>query len=245
MEGKPIRNPTQGDINQAIDFLFSLHQLRNQVKFNNFPCASDACLSGKEIEKQLNLRFELLLTEKNDSLNLFLTKDFVSLFQKMLERAKYLWPSRGFDSVLRREQCTLSPSDFGFHNALRSKNNSLAFLDFEYFGWDDPVKLMCDFALHPGMELNRENRKLWFRATLKLYGAGLLPRLNASWPLYGLCWVLILLNEFRSDVWARRCAADPTLTDSRVDLQLRQLERSRQLLIFIDHSVQTQTFDFM
>ena len=245
VEGKSIRNPTQGDINQAIDFLFSLHQLRNQVEFENFPFASDACLSGKEIEKQLNLRFELLLTEKNDSLNLFLTKDFVSLFQKMLERAKYLWPSRGFDSVLRREQCTLSPSDFGFHNALRSKNDSLAFLDFEYFGWDDPVKLMCDFAFHPGMELNREMRKLWFRATLKLYGDGLLPRLNASWPLYGLCWVLILLNEFRSDVWARRCAADPTLTDSRVDLQLRQLERSRQLLIFIDHSVQTQTFDFM
>ena len=163
----------------------------------------------------------------------------------MLERAKYLWPSRGFYSVLRREQCTLSPSDFGFHNALRIKNDSLAFLDFEYFGWDDPVKLMCDFAFHPGMELNREMRKLWFRATLKLYGDRLLPRLNASWPLYGLCWVLILLNEFRSDVWARRRAADPTLTDSRVDLQLQQLERSRQLLVFIDHSVQTQTLDFM
>ena len=73
VEGKSIRNPTQGDINQAIDFLFSLHQMRNHVEFENFPCASDACLSGKEIEKQLNLRFELLLTEKNDSLNLFLT----------------------------------------------------------------------------------------------------------------------------------------------------------------------------
>ena len=150
-----------------------------------------------------------------------------------------------FERVLTQEDLTLSPSDFGFHNALEKDSGEIIFHDFEYFGWDDPVKLMCDFAFHPGMELNREMRKLWFRATLKLYGAGLLPRLNASWPLYGLCWVLILLNEFRSDVWARRCAADPTLTDSRVDLQFGQLERSRQLLIIIGHSVQTQTYDFM
>ena len=245
VDGEPIRNPTQGDINQAIDFLFSLNQLGNQVEFENFPCASDACLSGKEIEKQLNSRLELLLAEKNETLNLFLNRYFISFFDKMLDRAKSLWPKHDFDLILKRDKQILSPSDFGFHNALRRKNGSLVFLDFEYFGWDDPVKLMCDFAHHPGMELNREMLKLWFQATLKLYGDGLLPRLNASWPLYGLCWVLILLNEFRSDIWARRCAADPTLTDSRVDLQLRQLERSRQLLKFIDHSVQTQTFDFM
>ena len=103
---------------------------------------------------------------------------------------------------------------------------------------------MCDFAFHPGMDLNQEMRKYWFQSTLKLYGDELLYRLNASWPLYGLCWTLILLNEFRRDIWKRRHAANPSLTDSRVALQQLQLKRSSNLLQFIDNSVKTQTFDF-
>ena len=128
-----------------------------------------------------------------------------------------------------------------------STSSSICFsiLDFEYFGWDDPVKLICDFAFHPGMELTLAKRKHWFEKTLKLYGDSLLSRLSASWPLYGLCWVLILLNEFRDDIWKRRCAADSTVMDSRIDLQARQLKRSGQLLKFIDNSVQTKTFDFI
>jgi len=156
-----------------------------------------------------------------------------------------MWPNREYDMIINRDQQILSPSDFGFHNALRKKNGSLVFLDFEYFGWDDPVKLMCDFAFHPGMALSMEMRKYWFQESLKLYGEGLIPRLNASWPLYGLCWVLILLNEFRGDIWKRRCAADSTITDSREDLQQLQLERARNLLKFIDLSVKKQTFDFL
>ena len=163
----------------------------------------------------------------------------------MLERAIALWPNQGFDMEITRNQQILSPSDFGFHNALKNVNGSIVFIDFEYFGWDDPVKLLCDFAFHPGMELSVAMKKYWFKATLKLYGEELLPRLHSSWPLYGLCWVLIILNEFRSDIWDRRRAADPSLENSRKDVQLLQLKRARQLIKFIDHSVKTQTFDFM
>ena len=163
----------------------------------------------------------------------------------MLKRAKSLSPNHVFDSILEREQQTISPSDFGFHNALRRKNGALVFLDFEYFGWDDPVKLMCDFAFHQGMELSLSIRKYWFQKTLKLYGNDcLLSRLNALWPLYGLCWVLILLNEFRSDVWKRRCGANPSTSNVRLDLQVQQLVRSRNLLKHINHTVQSKTFDF-
>ena len=65
---------------------------------------------------------------------------------------------------------TLSPSDFGFHNARRRADHSLIFFDFEYFGWDDPVKPVCDFVLHPGMTMSHGaapavrrqcNRNIW------------------------------------------------------------------------------------
>ena len=41
----------------------------------------------------------------------------------------------------------LSPSDFGFHNALEDKNGTLIFMDFEYAGPDHPGKIVCDLFL--------------------------------------------------------------------------------------------------
>ena len=32
-----------------------------------------------------------------------------------------------------------------FTNIIKQNNNNLIFLDFEYFGWDDPLKLISDF----------------------------------------------------------------------------------------------------
>ena len=70
---------------------------------------------------------------------------------------------RGWDEVRRRvlDRCqacgispeeelgpadrVLSPSDFGFHNALLDRQGNVRFFDFEYAGWDDPAKLVCDF----------------------------------------------------------------------------------------------------
>ena len=245
VEGKLIKNPESTDIDQAVELLSSLQQYRHQNEFETFPFASAACLSGRQIEQQLKLRVDRLLAENNERLKNFLNKEFESFVKTMLERAIALWPNQGFDMEITRNQQILSPSDFGFHNALKNVNGSIVFIDFEYFGWDDPVKLLCDFAFHPGMELSVAMKKYWFKATLKLYGEELLPRLHSSWPLYGLCWVLIILNEFRSDIWDRRRAADPSLENSRKDVQLLQLKRARQLIKFIDHSVKTQTFDFM
>ena len=54
-----------------------------------------------------------------------------------------------------------SPSDFGFHNALLKDNGKLCFLDFEYFGRDDPVKLMADFIWHHYACTSRSDTSFW------------------------------------------------------------------------------------
>ena len=56
---------------------------------------------------------------------------------------------------------------------------------------------------------------------------------------------LILLNEFRSDVWKRRCAGNSNLIEFRDKFQSRQLQRSRKLLKHIEHSVKSKTLDFV
>src|SRR5262249_35193975 len=51
--------------------------------------------------------------------------------------------------TLDEANCCLSPSDFGFQNALATGDGRLVFLDFEYAGKDDPAKLVLDFFCQP------------------------------------------------------------------------------------------------
>ena len=126
LAGETISKMTLKDIDQTVAFLSSLHQCRHQIEFANFPCASAACLSGKQIEVQINSRLELLLAENHKTLNLFLNKDFFVAFEQVLERAKAMWPNREYALVLNRDQQILSPSDFGFHNALKNVNGTIS-----------------------------------------------------------------------------------------------------------------------
>ena len=54
---------------------------------------------------------------------------------------------------LERMHRCLSPSDFGFHNALIDQRDNVRFCDFEYAGWDDPAKTVCDFFCQVEVEL--------------------------------------------------------------------------------------------
>lgn len=56
------------------------------------------------------------------------------------------------DSLSADERC-VSPSDFGFHNAIRTKTG-IKFIDFEFAGWDDPAKLCVDFVLQQRNPVN-------------------------------------------------------------------------------------------
>lgn len=51
------------------------------------------------------------------------------------------------DGINASERC-VSPSDFGFHNSIRT-STGVKFIDFEFAGWDDPAKVAVDFALQP------------------------------------------------------------------------------------------------
>ena len=110
-------------------------------------------------------------------------------------------------SGLRR----LIPADFGFHNAVRQADRT-RYIDFEYFGWDDPAKLVSDFLWHPGMALDAPAGAAFRTMVTAIYGcdADFVPRLAARLPYYGLRWCLIVLNEFLPEAWQRRQLAGET-----------------------------------
>ena len=83
--------------------------------------------------------------EDYQELFLFLTEDFEPLWSEVRNGTIPLWPEESLYTKLPRHKQILSPSDFGFHNSLMTINGSLTFIDFDYFDWDDPVKLTADF----------------------------------------------------------------------------------------------------
>jgi hypothetical protein len=93
----------------------------------------------------------------------------------------------------------------------------LAFLDFEYFGWDDPVKLTADILLDPGRPLKPPQRMRFRRAATRLYGGD--PAIASR---------IILLNEFIPERCQRRVLAGETGTWR--DVKPRQLGQARAFL---------------
>ena len=84
--------------------------------------------------------------------------------------------------------------------------------------------------LHPGMQLSSEMVSCWLEEVTKIYGLDTMRRYATSKPLYGLIWCLILLNDFREDIWTRRVLADPSKQSSRQTRLEYQLQKATNLL---------------
>jgi len=109
--------------------------------------------------------------------------------------------SRGIiQDAINKEDRYVSPSDFGFHNAINT-SNGIRFFDFEFAGWDDPAKINIDFILQPRMPLQWPGLPLlsaWrteHQEFIKARCQHLLPILRLKWA----CIILSVLNPRRLD----------------------------------------------
>jgi hypothetical protein len=228
---------TETDIDYAAQFLMRLADCKNREGSEKLPMASEACLSIQAmidvIERRLAKFFSLQNTgpQYND-LYRFLNGDFVSAFEEIWKWCIVKLDQSGIPSAseLSFNERTLSPSDFGFHNALRRNTGELVFVDFEYFGWDDPAKMIADFLLHPGMELPSIYKRQFFAEILKHFNqyGKMAKRIECLYSLCALNWCLILLNEFIPENFERRTFAGINLSKS--DLLTTQLSKSVHML---------------
>ncbi|MDP6564719.1 MAG: phosphotransferase [Alphaproteobacteria bacterium] len=208
IDGEPVGRPAPQDLFEALIFVLDLYRLAQRPEAAILPLASEACLSAAELTRQIDRRMDRLLVIDDQRLRRFLIDDFAPAYERCCDEAAVAYEARDFDfqQSIAHRHATLSPSDFGFHNALRRADGRLVFIDFEYFGWDDPVKLVADFMLHPGMTLDGEFRGRFRRGAVAVFGGD--PdfewRLRLLYPLYAMRWCMILLNEFLPERWARR-----------------------------------------
>jgi hypothetical protein len=130
------------------------------------------------------------------------------------------------EQVLNARDGCLSPSDFGFHNALADENDRLTFLDFEYAGRDDPAKLVSDFFCQPEIPvpLHYHSRFLMRLADgLELDDAGR-ARCHILLDAYRVKWCCILLNDLLPVGAARRTFAGAGERDIRHLKQIKKAE---------------------
>jgi hypothetical protein len=236
VEGRPVPpdEVRPRDIGAAVEFLGRLKVLAGADGSQGLPRAAEACFTLGELAENLRSRSDRLLavpdrTPPYPALRSFLQGRFAETTEALLGRARRRL--RDGSAVLPLRSRTLSPSDFGFHNALRRSDGGLVFVDFEYFGWDDPAKTISDFLLHPAMALTAASRRRFVREALAVYGgeSDLAKRLDSFYPLFGLKWCLILLNEFVPQDLTRRTFAGGEAIDP-VAARKRQLSRARRLL---------------
>jgi hypothetical protein len=130
------------------------------------------------------------------------------------------------DEPLAADEGCLSPSDFGFHNALVDDKGAVTFLDFEYAGRDDPAKLVSDFFCQPDVPVPLALHAHFIDRMaegLKLDRAAI-ARCRLLLDAYQIKWTCIILNDFLPLGATRRAFAETTAWQQRCAEQLAKAD---------------------
>lgn len=214
-------------VREAENFFAALNAKRPRP--DSLPNASEACFSLQAHVELVSARVAALNKIPREGLGAAAANFAANALAQACEKAAA--PLRGrkdYAVELAIDKRAASPSDFGFHNALLSKNK-LRFLDFEYAGWDDPAKTVCDFFLQPAIPAPASERAAFVSAIASaVEDVSLINRANALAPLYRVKWACILLNEFLPDSGRRRAFA--LGKEAAAARRAQRLEAAKQLL---------------
>jgi hypothetical protein len=202
IEGRPLDRDGRR-VEDLVGFFAQLQTLRQEAREAEIAGGADCCFSAADVIDQLRRRRNRLraIEQNYNPLARFLAQCFDPIAQSTLMSVRWIYKNNrvNLDKPLSRDLRCLSPSDFGFHNTVLGTDRRLMFVDLEYFGWDDPVKTVADVLLHPGMELSTPEQDLFLRLMtehVSVRDGGFVARFERLFPLFGLIWCLIVLNDF-------------------------------------------------
>jgi len=220
-------------LHQAMVFYRALNEFRDHPDAGKLPEASEACFDLLSHIRCIEQRVERLqqvhpASAIDRDAHRFVSSALLPLWTGVAETFQRQASSSGIplDRKIDQKDRRLSPSDFGFHNALLSDDGILFFYDFEYSGWDDPAKLVCDFFCQPAIPVPRH----FFDSFRDAVVSGLTnpeehsARVSMLLPVYQVKWISIMLNDFLPASDDRRRFAG--LTDDS-DRKANQLAKAR------------------
>lgn len=218
-------------VQSAIDFFVELNSFRSSSEAKTLPNASEACFSIAEhletVERRIQRLRSIPIGEEVDGKAAAFVED--ALFVKwraVMDEVISRTSGNELHRVIGNAERRLSPSDFGFHNALLTADG-LRFLDFEYAGWDDPAKTVCDFFCQPAVPVSDAYFEDFAKAVTETRQS-CRERAELLLPVFRLKWCCIMLNHFlptdgerrkfagsrpliASDKWAQLTSAETLL----------------------------------
>ncbi len=234
------RRPSQADItpgaiDQAAAFVAEVNANRAMARGRGLPIASEACFSVREHVECIDGRVARLRrldphSDMDQRACEFVRDELEPAWRTTRSRIEAAVGKADAREALDAAERCVSPSDFGFHNALIGEDGLLRFFDFEYAGWDDPAKLVCDFYCQPRVPVDPESWDGWVEVLDRALGWGgrLGERSRRLLAAYRVKWCCILLNEFvRADRARRAFARGNEEGEERKRLQL---DRAKEML---------------
>lgn len=220
---KPGKELIKRDLDDFLSFIFKLQDIKPIEVKQDFP---NAVLSTRSAEQFSSVilgkvrKFEELIKTPNTSPDIVNFSERTRVLERINGKMENLKRVGGnsFSEEIDYSLMRLSPVDFGPHNALFKENGEVCFIDFEYFGWDDPSKIVANFVTHEGSwGISNENVRYFIN---KYRGGSKLPkdivdRVKIFVPLQALNWISILLWSFTPQKLESRKFADPNFNESK------------------------------
>jgi hypothetical protein len=205
---------TRKHIIDAAQLIRKLNARPNRDKAVVLPVASAAGFSVEQhfsrIDRRIRLLRDLPVMSESDRNVLSFVLEIQRSWEEIKDRISAGQGSMSME--LDADDRCISPSDFGFHNALLRDSGEICFIDFEYAGWDDPAKMAGDFFSQPAIPASLDHFDVFLHEAL-IYSPNkevLATRAHLLLPIFQLEWCCIMLNEFLPDAAKRRQFANPS-----------------------------------
>jgi hypothetical protein len=234
--GRPLLPEEVDDwaVGQALDFTGDLNRARLRASARSLPKASEACFSLEDHFALVARRVERLQTiavtgDVDAEAEAFARTELAAAWPDVLGAARaHARACRLPAEPLDPSEWCVSPSDFGYHNAILAADGRLRFIDFEYAGRDDPAKLVCDFFCQPALPAPAAAFERFARAVAAAMPSPALhlERARLLLPVYRVKWCCIMLNEFLAVGGSRRAFSGSAA--EQAERKARQLAKARR-----------------
>ena len=195
LNGNKIHTATDANVLASADFIIEINQKMETVS-NKFGLASDHFTSYENLVESIERR--LFSLRSSAQLHSEIYDQTVNELYKKFQKITYTKSTikKELNDNLRQMKQIVSPSDFGLHNALQNEK-TVQFLDFEYAGRDNCLKLVCDFYCQPRIPISHFQFKQFIgRLNNRLLHINNLLEISEQFlPLFRLKWSCIILNQ--------------------------------------------------
>jgi hypothetical protein len=237
IEGKTFtesQSLTEHQVPEAVCFFETLNKNRDTAKQIVSMDAAEGFLKLTDHLSNVEQRLSKLTTrnlpidsiDSSSRLINRLTAEFGTVKQMTLSS---ITQGKTSDEIALDQRC-ISASDFGFHNAIQTKNG-VKFIDFEFAGWDDPAKASLDFVLQPRVQVNAKTTSLINTLANPLTERDK-ARMNMLGAILRIKWLCIILSVLDSDRFFR-AVNNKTSAESELFLN----ERLRVALNYFDREI--------